>query len=312
MRLTIKHLSIVTSTPGCDNPDMENISHRAFLELSVGTNQGMHVGNWPWAPKGCLFDIFGQSTFFNTTSLGSNHNVNYASNCTFTGSDTHNDAFAGEDGDETETKLYVIDLQLTQNDCPSGYSRVATRDGLNGDLNESVGGKDIFLCEKKEYTTPDNAITQLFVTNDIHKNGACEAGMTLVTGPGLNADLHEAAGGDWVYLCYGKDLADGAPMQQVVIQEGQHCRHDLGEMPAVTNPGFYGDLNANAGGYDIFVCADHDEHYNRPNKVNGAITQTFATRQNSCPQGFEAQHMGGVVTMCISRESWRADPHYVS
>jgi len=303
-----QNFSIVISTPGCDKPNTENISQQDCADLAVGTTQGMHVGNWTWAPKGCHFDVFGQAMFFNRTSVGSNDNENYASVCTFTGSDTHNDAFTGEGADEDETKLYVTDLRLTQNDCPSGYSRVATRDGLNGDLNQDAGGNDIFLCEKKAYTTPDNAITQLFVTNDIHKNGACEDGMTLVTGPGLNADLNEGSGGDWVYLCYGKDLADGAPMQQVVIQEGQHCRYDLGEMPAVTNEDFNGDLNANAGGYDIFVCGDHDEHYNRPNKVNGAITQIFAARQNSCPHGFEAQRMDGVVTMCISKESWRADP----
>jgi hypothetical protein len=76
---------VVTHTAGCDKPKMKDISQLECSEIATGTAQGMHVGNWSWAPTGCHFDIFGKAAFYNTVSVGDNGNTNYASVCAVEG-----------------------------------------------------------------------------------------------------------------------------------------------------------------------------------------------------------------------------------
>ena len=99
----------------------------------------------------------------------------------------------------------VTDVRIqTSSSCPTGWKSPATYDGLNGDLNQGAGGKDIFICYKT-----DSASNRGFSPGDLKalynvygKNEPCPSGTSRVTAlNGLDGDLNQKAGGDYIYLC---------------------------------------------------------------------------------------------------------------
>jgi len=180
---------------------------------------------------------------------------------------------------------YVTDLVLTedQNDCPTGYDPVSTRAGarLNGDLNQGGGGKFIYLCQRREVTTPDNAISHLLLSQapgkysggyyvaEKAKKALTDAGATIVTGSrssDLNGDLNQGMNDrvvgtrtGWIFLGYKKDAPsyDKHVITNIVLQESPICA-DGEQGPKLF--GSNGDLNQNdvikEGGRDIYICAE--------------------------------------------------------
>ena len=113
----------------------------------------------------------------------------------------------------------VTDVRIqTSSSCPAGWKSPEKFDGLNGDLNQGAGGKDIFMCYRTGGGSgldpePGDLLSVAVVTG---KNAACPSGFDAKDGSytsfeklrphygaldGLNGDLNQNAGGDDIYLC---------------------------------------------------------------------------------------------------------------
>ena len=108
------------------------------------------------------------------------------------------------DESQAESAPAVTDVRIqTSSSCPTGWKSPEKFDGLNGDLNQGAGGKDIFMCYKTGGSTSGLAAGDLqsmaVVTG---KNAGCPSGSTRVTAlNGLDGDLNQQAGGAFIYLC---------------------------------------------------------------------------------------------------------------
>jgi len=150
-------------------------------------------------------------------------------------------------------KLFSKKRGCTKN-CPGGWRDVTAGGSLNGDLNQAVGGKYIYLAYQCCHDISScRAITGLVLT----KND-CPSGYTHVEREWreLSGDLNQGAGGTDIYLCqktgYGRRHLTGLRLQ------GGHCGHYntvKGPGDSVNGP-LKGDLNH---GY----CGRRRNKYNR-------------------------------------------------
>ena len=109
---------------------------------------------------------------------------------------------AAEDASGSAPAVDDVRIQ-TSSSCPTGWKSPEKFDGLNGDLNQEAGGKDIFMCYKTGGSDsgwePGDLQSVAVVTG---KDAACPSGSSRVTTlNGLDGDLNQEAGGDWIYLC---------------------------------------------------------------------------------------------------------------
>ena len=98
----------------------------------------------------------------------------------------------------------VTDVRIqTSSSCPAGWKSPEKFDGLNGDLNQGAGGKDIFMCYKTGDSHSGWEAGDLYSVRVVTgKDAACPSGSTRVTAlDGLDGDLNQWAGGDFIYLC---------------------------------------------------------------------------------------------------------------
>ena len=98
----------------------------------------------------------------------------------------------------------VTDVRIqTSSSCPAGWKSPEKFDGLNGDLNQGAGGKDIFMCYKTGNSNSGWEAGDLYSVRVVTgKDAGCPSGSTRVTAlDGLDGDLNQWAGGDFIYLC---------------------------------------------------------------------------------------------------------------
>lgn len=138
----------------------------------------------------------------------------------------------------------VVGLNIQNfNSCPSGYIPTSGCDG-NCDLNYNVGGKYIYLCQKKkkfrDLSLDDNPISIIKIS---YNNKNC-GNLNLI-----DYDLNKGAGGEYIYLCYGTNDNDPSPITDIYIYikgynnipEGYTCEWD--------------DLNKNSKKkQEIYIC----------------------------------------------------------
>lgn len=102
---------------------------------------------------------------------------------------------------DKKENLKFTDIKLVDNNkkCPDRYTLVPHGHGLNGDLNQEAGGKDIWACYINEKDKPK--ITDL----SLHEKEDCGPSASAVMPAkdfDLNGDLNQGAGGKDIYLCY--------------------------------------------------------------------------------------------------------------
>lgn len=115
------------------------------------------------------------------------------------------------------------------------------------DLNESVGGQYIYLCEHRQSgsdTDGQKCITDIqFVTGE---NAKPPLGYEII-----RQDLNRGAGGEYIYLCYKLEDYDS----ERAIKDISFVK---GDNPEIFPPYGYKkvpqDLNAGSGGLYIFLC----------------------------------------------------------
>ena len=114
----------------------------------------------------------------------------------------------------------VTDVRIqTSSSCPAGWKSPEKFDGLNGDLNQGAGGKDIFMCYKTGGShsgwEPGDLYSVRVVTG---KDAGCPSGSSRVTAlDGLDGDLNQNAGGSFIYLCK-------APWSQGIEASNAHAK----------------------------------------------------------------------------------------
>ena len=98
----------------------------------------------------------------------------------------------------------VTDVRVqTSSSCPTGWKSPEKFDGLNGDLNQEAGGKDIFMCYKTGNSNSGWEAGDLYSVRIVTgKDAGCPSGSSRVTTlNGLDGDLNQEAGGAFIYLC---------------------------------------------------------------------------------------------------------------
>ncbi len=155
------------------------------------------------------------------------------------------------------------------NKCPSGYTLAPTKDFLNGDLNQSAGGKDIFLCLALSGALPLYGLK-------LQQSRSCGSGWALTPHPGsLNGDLNQSAGGKDIFLCYSTNPGQGGSKKIIDITLTRYKPLDLHS--PLRPDGLNGDLNQSAGGKDIFLQLTRDEPPRYP---------LILARSTHCPRGY--------------------------
>lgn len=129
--------------------------------------------------------------------------------------------------------------------CPSGFQLVTANDGLNGDLNQDAGGKDIFVCWSPMCESGQGPIRDVL----LQKSKACPGGWESVEKVNsLNGDLNQGAGGRDIYMCVTRDPSKSKNVLKSLSLS--KSRGSLKSSPQLNN--LSGDLNSQAGGKDIF------------------------------------------------------------
>ena len=114
----------------------------------------------------------------------------------------------------------VTDVHIqTSSSCPAGMKSPEKFDGLNGDLNQEAGGKDIFMCYNTAGSTSGWEAGDLQSVRVVTgENAACPSGSSRVTAlDGLDGDLNQNAGGSFIYLCQ-------APWSQGIEASNAHAK----------------------------------------------------------------------------------------
>lgn len=183
----------------------------------------------------------------------------------------------------------IIDLSLTNKDCPSGYDKAPTDKRANGDLNEGAspltfslslqplchpaprhhnltqkrtqplpvqpgaGGAHIYICVKK--SNVGAPITSVMVSKDAN----CPSGYHKPWHVGSsNGELNQGAGGPDLWLCQSRHRSiagvDLKPIAEVKVVKKNSCDSGLNHIK--TNNGANGDFNQGAGGAGISLCFD--------------------------------------------------------
>ncbi len=153
----------------------------------------------------------------------------------------------------------LTDLHLNNgSSCPSGYSLVAAGGGLNGDLNQGAGGKDIYMCETRD-PAKGQAIRDLLLS----ESKACPEGFERVRQTDLNGDLNEEAGGKDIFLCLSR-TSDSSSVDALRLTPGA-CDESAGEARPRMRGDLNGDLNQGArnssllsSNKDIFLCLQRE------------------------------------------------------
>ena len=150
------------------------------------------VGHTPYVAQRCK----GQGELVSTVGLNKGASGKYIYLCA-------SRRTAAEDASGSTSAVDDVRIQ-TSSSCPTGWKSPEKFDGRNGDLNQGAGGKDIFICYKT-----DSASNRGFSPGDLKalynvygKNEPCPSGTSRVTAlNGLDGDLNQKAGGDYIYLC---------------------------------------------------------------------------------------------------------------
>ena len=114
----------------------------------------------------------------------------------------------------------VTDVRIqTSSSCPAGWKSPEKFDGLNGDLNQGAGGKDIFMCYKTGNSNSGWEAGDLYSVRVVTgKDAGCPSGSSRVTAlDGLDGDLNQNAGGSFIYLCK-------APWSQGIEASNAHAK----------------------------------------------------------------------------------------
>ena len=79
----------------------------------------------------------------------------------------------------------VTDVRVqTSSSCPTGWKSPEKFDGLNGDLNQGAGGKDIFMCYKTGNSNTGRDAGDLYSVRVVTgKDAGCPSGSSRVTAP---------------------------------------------------------------------------------------------------------------------------------
>jgi len=135
--------------------------------------------------------------------------------------------------------------------CPKGSQKVATKNGLTGDLSQGAGGEYVWLC----FHTGEDGITDLATV--VSSGARDDCGLSsdwhrVEQESGSNGDLNQGAGGEYIYLCYKKEQSKNA-LASLELKEGK-CGNDW--IPTSTFHGSDGSTNQGTeGGKRIFICA---------------------------------------------------------
>ncbi|RLS53451.1 MAG: hypothetical protein DWH91_14415 [Planctomycetota bacterium] len=144
---------------------------------------------------------------------------------------------------------YIADLTVIE----GGSSDISPDDPayykIPVDLNAGAGGRFLYLCFKQaEGAAPDDdqaAIRGLYIISGNNADIPAPNGFTK-----FPLDLNKGAGGDFIYLCFTRLRALGAPLQDVSVVAGGSA-----SVPAPTGyTKFPVDLNKGAGGAFIYAC----------------------------------------------------------
>jgi hypothetical protein len=142
------------------------------------------------------------------------------------------------------SELYISEMKDKSDALANDYTVI------NTDLNDSAGGKYIWLCYKTTSNRAD-AITDIcFVTG---KDAEAPAGYSK-----LNTDLNDGAGGEYIYLCYATAATTGVkflPIAKLALISGNS--NDI--KPEDGFMRINQDLNAGAGGKYIYLCFKYAE-----------------------------------------------------
>ena len=145
--------------------------------------------------------------------------------------------------------LTVINQNFEVKSCPPGYTPASGCGSGMCDLNYDVGGNYIYLCQKKlKYKDIGKNEKPISIIRVNYNNKNCGS-LNLI-----DSDLNKGASGEYIYLCYGFDQEDPAPISDVFINikennnvpEGYTCEGS--------------DLNKGAkswpkwGKHEIYLC----------------------------------------------------------
>ena len=150
-----------------------------------------------------------------------------------------------------------------------------THGGLNGDLNQGSGGEDIFLCLDRRAENMDED-RQALVHDVVVSLDRCPSGYRIARGVtgGLNGDANEGSGGETIYVCTSTDARKGAPINGIALTEDRNGWCPSGYSRVRRTNGSNGDLNEDAGGKFIFMCARRGE--------TNPIQAIFLSEEESC------------------------------
>lgn len=162
--------------------------------------------------------------------------------------------------EKKQSKINFGPLYLSRgSSCSEGYRLPFTSLGLNGDLNQSAGGKDIFLCLAKDLG--DQGITGFKL---VQRSTSCGHGWKLADhSEDLDGNLNQSAGGKDIYLCYSTGRIGSRKLVDVALR--QKNSHD--SMPPSTPDGLNGNLNQGTIGKEIFLNMFYERNDSRAGKL---------------------------------------------
>ena len=165
------------------------------------------VGHTPYVAQRCK----GQGELVSTVGLNKGASGKYIYLCA-------SRRTAAEDASGSTSAVDDVRIQ-TSSSCPTGWKSPEKFDGLNGDLNQEAGGKDIFMCYKTGNSNSGWEAGDLYSVRVVTgENAACPSGSSRVTAlDGLDGDLNQNAGGSFIYLCQ-------APWSQGIEASNAHAK----------------------------------------------------------------------------------------
>lgn len=153
-----------------------------------------------------------------------------------------------------EAKPHITSIYISESStCKNGYTRTPSISTLNGDLNQSAGGADIYLCQSTSGSK--GAISNFYLSS----SDSSPSGYRRVPSvSSLNGDLNESAGGKDIYMHYNRG-ANGLGIEDLYINSSNNCP---GKFESVSHShDLNGDLNQNAGGKYIYLCMKRSHRY---------------------------------------------------
>lgn len=132
----------------------------------------------------------------------------------------------------------ILDIKLAKGNrstvsCPTGYTKI------DKDLNDSSGGKYIYVCAKKGLGS--SGIDKISTTN-ITNNYKCPNGHRKIP-----TNLNSGSGGSKIFLC--KTKTNKNFLTDIKVQNEKNCPPDY--QLATQN------LNEGSGGNDVYICVSN-------------------------------------------------------